>query len=550
LIILFLFLSTDLVAQTTFFQQGAKENVLTERLEIKLQTDSVLNFSKTKPLSRKHFVTQIGQLDSTVFTSRVDEYNRHSMLLNNIEWATGNRTEFESKRPWGKHFYQTPGNFFEVNTEDFFLAVNPVFQYVVGKENDYGQHLFLNSRGLSVRGRIAKKVGFAAYMTENQERDPLYVQRFERERQAVPGVGFYKEFKQQAYDYFDARGYFSFNVAKFIDISFGYDRHFIGNGHRSLFLSDFSNSALFLKLNTRVWKLNYQNLFMELEASHRREGDKLLPKKYAAMHHLDLGVTRWLNIGVFEGVVFGRENRFAFGYLNPVIFYRSVEQQSGSFDNSIIGLDAKANVAKHFQFYTQFSLDEFLLSEARQNRGWWGNKWGLQAGVKYIDAFNINNLDLQLETNMVRPFTYSHGDSVANYTHYNQPLAHPLGANFREWIGIARFQPAPKWMFIAKGIYYLQGRDRDSISYGSNIFLPNKPPYRRGEYGYEIGSGVATKTAYASMLLSYELRQNLFLDLNTTFRKQNSTVINRNPKNTSIISAGIRWNMHRREFDF
>ncbi len=151
LIILFLFLSTDLVAQTTFFQQGAKENVLTERLEIKLQTDSVLNFSKTKPLSRKHFVTQIGQLDSTVFTSRVDEYNRHSMLLNNIEWATGNRTEFESKRPWGKHFYQTPGNFFEVNTEDFFLAVNPVFQYVVGKENDYGQHLFLNSRGLSVR---------------------------------------------------------------------------------------------------------------------------------------------------------------------------------------------------------------------------------------------------------------------------------------------------------------------------------------------------------------------------------------------------------------
>jgi hypothetical protein len=191
-----------------------------------------------------------------------------------------------------------------------------------------------------------------------------------------------------------------------------------------------------------------------------------------------------------------------------------------------------------------------MLSEARQNRGWWGNKWGLQAGVKYIDAFNINNLDLQLETNHVRPFTYSHDDSVANYTHYNQPLAHPLGANFREWIGIARFQPSPKWMILAKGIYYMQGKDRDSINYGSNIFLPNNPPYRRGEYGYEIGSGVPTKTAYASMLVSYELRQNLFLELNTLFRKQNSTVINSSPKNTTVISAGVRLHMHRREFDF
>jgi hypothetical protein len=192
-------------------------------------------------------------------------------------------------------------------------------------------------------------------------------------------------------------------------------------------------------------------------------------------------------------------------------------------------------------------LDEFKLSEIRNDRGWWGNKWALQAGAKYIDVFGIKNLDLQIESNRVRPFTYSHDDSVANYTHYNQPLAHPLGANFQEWISIVRYQPAPKWLLQAKGIYYVQGRDTsNTTSNGSNIFLPNNPPYRKNNYGYDLGSGQRTKVGLASFLFSYELRQNLFLEGNALYRKESSI----ESKNTWILSAGIRWNMHRREFDF
>ena len=37
------------------------------------------------------------------------------------------------------------------------------------------------------------------------------------------------------------------------------------------------------------------------------------------------------------------------------------------------------------------------LSEVKAGNGWWGNKYGLQLGAKYIDAFSIKNLDLQLE---------------------------------------------------------------------------------------------------------------------------------------------------------
>ena len=91
-------------------------------------------------------------------------------------------------------------------------------------------------------------------------------------------------------------------------------------------------------------------------------------------------------MGLFEAVIFGRPDHFEFGYLNPIIFYRSIEQQNGSFDNSLVGLDAKLNVAHAVQFYGQLLLDEFVLAEIKRNRGSWVNKWGIQAGAKYIEV--------------------------------------------------------------------------------------------------------------------------------------------------------------------
>jgi hypothetical protein len=541
-------------SQTTYLPQGDKANILIERLEIKAKTDSALNFSKTKPLSRKSIVYAAGnyvQKFGKASLSKVDQYNLNSLYLNNLEFLTPEQlASYKSKKPLAKNFYTTPANLYEVHVKDFDLVVNPVIQFVLSKENNNSESLFLNSRGLYVRGKIANKIGYYAYITDNQERDPMYVRDWVNRRSAVPGAGFYKPFKTTGYDYFDARGYFTFNVTKYIDVVFGYDKNFIGNGHRSMFLSDEGNSNLFLKLNTRIWKVNYQNIFMELHNAHIPGGDRLIPKKYAVVHHLDMAFTKWLNVGLFEGVIFGRKDRFDFGYLNPIIFYRSIEQQNGSFDNSLAGLDVKANIAKSFQVYGQLSLDEFLLSEIKKNRGWWANKWGIQIGGKYVDAFGLKNLDLQIEHNRVRPFTYSHRDSVANYTHYNQPMAHPLGANFSETIGIARYQPAPKWTVIGKLIYYTQGRDTGNVSYGSNIFLPNTPPYRTADFGYDIGSGWKTTVFYGSLQVSYELRENLFLELHALARKQETKTPPITSDNTSVMSFGVRWNMHRKEVDY
>lgn len=552
--LILLLLPVVALSQTTYLSQGDKANILLERLEIKAGKDSILNFSKLKPYSRKQAINGLNsyvQKFGTGSLSKTDAFNLRSLYMNNLEYvAAEERTSYQSKKPFLKSFYKTPANLFEVHQKDFDLIINPVFQFQLSKEKGYDQALFLNTRGVRLRGRIANKIGFDTYITDNQERDPLYVQDFVTERQAVPGVGLYKAFKTTGYDYFDARGYFTFNVTKYIDVAFGYDKNFIGNGYRSLYLSDFSNNMLFLKLNTRIWKINYQNLFMELHPAEPNPTNKLLPKKYAVMHHLDVNIARSINIGLFEGVMFGRKNHFEFGYLNPIIFYRSVELQNGSFDNSVAGFDFKANIHHHFQVYGQFLLDDINIAELRKGSGYWANKWGIQLGAKYIDAFGIKNLDLQLESNRVRPFVYSHSDSTANYTHYNQPLAHPLGANFQEFIGIARYQPAPRWMIVGKLIGWKQGLDLPGDSYGANIFLPNNSTYRIRDYGYHLGDGRQSKGFYGSFLLSYEIKENLFIEFSAIKRKVDITTAPISTTDATIISGGIRWNVQRREFEF
>lgn len=553
-------------AQSTYLLQGSKDAHFVERMEIKQKTNTDLNFSTLRPFNRKAIVRQTEFLDSArlgytdsltgvdkykewtdLDLTPIDEYNLRSFLMNNSEWATGKTDDFYSKKPLLKAFYKTKANFLEAKSNNFFIAVNPVIQFHQAKETGFDQSIFLNSRGVTARGLIGNKIGFSTFLTDNQERGPQFFQQQVNTYKAVPGVGFYKPFKKTGVDYFDARGYITFNAAKFVDIQFGYDKNFIGNGYRSLYLSDWGNSYLFLKLNTRVWKFNYQNLFMELMPQFKKSGDTLLDRKYAAIHHLSMNVTKWLNIGVFEGVVFGRKNHFDFQYLNPIIFYRHIEGTVGSPDNAIAGLDFKANVAHRVQFYGQVLFDEFILSEIKNNPTSWVNKWGIQLGLKYIDAFGVRNLDIQLETNRVRPYTYSHKDTVANYTHYNQPLAHPLGANFQEMLAIVRYQPAPKWFILAKGIYYYQGLDSAGRNFGANPL--KQYTTRPRENGFKIGSGSKATCLNALLQVSYEWKENLFFDLSFQYRKY---TIDKIPgeNNTKLITAGIRLNMFKREYDF
>lgn len=544
------------ISQQTYWMPGDPVNHTLRRMEIGSKPSATPDFTKCWPAGRSTSLNRalVYAANQQRSRSAADQWNLGAIVQGGLTLPPASTDSIQEIRVMPRHkwgpFFQRPTHLYEAHVADFDLIVNPVLGFSQGKESGSGERLFENTRGVVIDGQIAGKIAFHSYLTENQERMPGYAQDWERRRKALPNQGFYKNFKGTGYDFFDARGYLTFPATKYVEVAFGYDRHFIGNGHRSLFLSDWGNSAMFLRLNTRIWKFNYQNLFMELQQADDRVGDRLIGKKYAAIHHLDLQVNRWLQLGFFEGVVFGRPNRFDFSYLNPVIFYRSVEHQNGSMDNSMAGLDWKINPIKSVQVYGQLLLDEFNLSELRSGKQWWANKWGYQLGAHYIDVAGVQNLDLQVEYNRVRPFTYSHRDSIANYTHYNQPLAHPLGANFQEFIGILRYQPIPRLRLETKLVAYRQGRDSTSRSFGSNPFLPNVTPYRVGDYGYSIGSGLDTRVVYASLFASYEWARNLYLDVQAGFRQEKTLTAPVSDRNTNWLQVGIRWNRMRREVDY
>ncbi len=464
----------------------------------------------------------------------------------------------QTNRPPFGIFYRTPANFYEVDVKHFNLRVNPMFNFAFGKEQNDSETLFANERGIDIRGSIDEKVFFQTNIIETQSRFPDYVTERVEQTRAIPGAGFFKNYSstfwnvRQGYDYNIANAFLTINASKHIGVQFGHGKNFIGNGYRSLFLSDFGNFAFFLKLNTRIWKLHYQNIFMQLTTSSTSlpgVGNQLLPRKYVAMHYLSYRPRPNLSFGIFEATVLNRSRQFELQYLNPVILYRTVEGMIGSPDNVLIGLDGRWNFLRRFQVYGQLLLDEFLLNNlfGAEQKGWWANKYGIQLGAKYVNAFGVDHLDLQLEYNSVRPYTYSHFDSLNSFTHYLQPLAHPLNANFREFLGIARYQPHPKLMIMGRYMRAKTGEDTPTESWGGNPLLSYNR--RVQDFGNVTGQGVTADISLLGLEANWQIWHNLFFDVRFLLRRKDSADDQRD-RTTRMIGCGLRMNLWNQQLDF
>jgi len=208
--------------------------------------------------------------------------------------------------------------------------------------------------------------------------------------------------------------------------------------------------------------------------------------------------------------------------------------------------------AKRFSVYGQVIFDEFVLKNMVEGNGWWANKFAIQAGIKYIDVAGIDNLDLQLEGNVVRPYTYSHDNLFTNYSHYLQPIAHPLGANFSEAAAIIRYQPVPKLNLTLKSYWIQTGRDNivsdpTTINWGGDINKGNST--RVMEYNNNTGQGTDNRILMGDLLVSYMFKHNLFIDVKQTFRNSQSPDPAFN-NNTSVTSVALRLNIAARSYDF
>jgi len=528
---------------------------LIDRFEIMSGHFSQSFHSHVKPIQRM----QIAAFTDSIYADAVlistfskrDQFNLQYLATDNWEWS--NNDSSDSRKPFLKAIYRKKPDFFNVEEGDFDLHVSPVIYWSGGTESASDITTYTNTRGVDIRGNIAKRLGFYSFLSTTQAIYPDYLRNWTSRNGVIPHEGFWKDFKTNGVDYFTAKGYISFElVKKYINAQFGFDQSFTGAGHRSFIISDFGPGYTYLRFNTKIWRINYTNLFAQgiADQYYTPTGslDAKYPKKFFASHHLSINITDRFNFGLFESVVIGDSTeQFNISYLNPIIFYRALEHQGGSNENAIVGMDFKWNIGHSLQFYGQLVLDEFVLKEVKSGDGWWANKFGGQIGAKYINVAGIHNLDLQMEYNVARPYLYAHETTYTNYAHYRQPLGHALGGNFKELVTIIRYQPMNRVFVTVQLNTANYGEDATDTNWGKDVMKSYDT--REQEYDNRIGQGISTKLFYSDFTVSYMWKHNLFFDLEMVYRKLNSEVPSMD-EITTWFSGSMRWNIARKLNDF
>jgi hypothetical protein len=315
----------------------------------------------------------------------------------------------------------------------------------------------------------------------------------------------------------------AYKPSEHFELFAGRGKHFIGEGYRSVFLSDFASNYNYFRADASVWKLKYMMLYTQMrQTSDYPSAVKPLSNKYSSVHYLSVNLTKWWSIGAFECVVWESEDsaqrrEIDINYLNPVIFFRPVEYGLGSSDNYLLGFSSTVRPATGWSIYAQVLLDEFLFGEVTAplrrsisgdstiRSGYWANKQAYQLGVKVLEPFNWANSSALAEVNIVRPFTYGHSNPRQSYTHLNQPLAHPLGANFVEWVQVLTWQPQ-RWRFALVSSFARKGYSTQQYFMGEDLLISNvERNQNEREYGNWLLQGRRVDVAQVRLIAGYTL---------------------------------------------
>jgi hypothetical protein len=409
--------------------------------------------------------------------------------------------------------------------------------------------------GARIEGSIANKFYFEADGLSGFDRPTPYMQQIYDSLRVIPGFSMANQSgKDYMYHQFGfALGY---RISEHFTAIVGRGKNRFGEGYRSLFLSDYAANYNYVKLQAKVWRVRYQMLYTGMRQPYDLNTNQFPTKRKAAvMHYLSLNLAKWWSISAFESIVWQQSNDsisarfYDVNYFNPLIFLRPVEYSIGSPDNALLGASSTMRL-KDVTLYGSILIDEFLFGEViapiRKRltgdstilTGNYRNKQAFQLGVKCHKPFNLKNVSALAEVNVVRPYTYAHGTATQSYTQMNQPLAHPLGANFIEWIAAVTWQPN-RWNVGLKAFYYRKGFSTQTKNVGEDPTkrLPNVD-FEVSQYGNFITQGMRSDVANVIADAQYILIPEWNLRLTSSAQYRFSR--NFSPFNSFMISLGIQ----------
>lgn len=532
----------------------------TENYKYSLTNDSI--FFKSELLGKQNHTAFKPQIESFGLSYNGYRYLNSIQLQNDYKPSTF--IKYSGMEPWYEKLFHK--SLIEINdtSDKFYLTIDPLFNFETGKdtEDSLGERVFKNTRGLLVRGDVGKNFSFESSFYENQATFPTYIKNYNETFLVVPGQGRWKKFKTHGYDYAMSSGYISYspsirNRNWKSNIQLGHGKHFIGDGYRSLLLSDNAFNYPYLRVTTVFKKIQYTNLyavFMNLTnggVTTPPNTERLFQKKAGSFQYLSWNPTKRIQVGLFQGLIWRASdnkniNHINILFANPILFGNLPAYGLRDTNNIVLGSTIKINVFKSLFVYGQYLLDDV----AEKNiKGAISNKQGFQAGICYYDIMKIKNMHVQMEYNQVRPYTFAHKKTSQNYTHYNQALSHPLGANFKEFVGIFNYRIQNVFARF-KINYAIVGRDSSTNYYGNSIFISDNYAFYGPESTInEQNQGIRTNITNIDFCIGYLINPatNMNIVVGVLNRKETYKDIK---NNTNLIYLGFRTSLSNIYYDF
>lgn len=382
-------------------------------------------------------------------------------------------------------------NLFEKRGEDFYFDVNPVFNFEYGRDlaNDNSQKYFKNTRGFQVNAQLTDKVSFSTSFYENQMYVPTYLRNYaasissqvyltnwKSENAVMPGQGRVKPFKTRGYDFAYATGYVSYSLIKNINLQFGNGKLFVGDGYRSILLSDNAFNYPFFRFTGTLFKgkIQYSSSMASLTNLRRMRyfstPEAQYERKAASFHYLSMNVFKKLQIGLFEGTIFRRiganqelQKQDPLMYIPLISANTILNGLENDKANVLLGINFKYQAFPKLFFYGQAALDH-----------WKKEKVGWQFGTKWFDALKIQDLHLQAEINHTSRYMYSAETEIMAYGHYNQPLGLTGGGGTLELILRGSYRH-DDWFYEYHWSYQTYRFYEGTSQYGKDVFLNDQP---------------------------------------------------------------------------
>ncbi|MBL7978423.1 MAG: hypothetical protein JNN12_08785 [Bacteroidetes Order II. Incertae sedis bacterium] len=429
-------------------------------------------------------------------------------------------------------FLSTIGDGYRVQLNPIaYIGAGPGLFQETGKENSQ-KTVWRRTLGVRASGHIGKGVFFETHISGNVEQVPYPDTDGHPPRHAH--FMYYQDFggRQDNYDYFDATGIVGYH-SKHFEVRFGRDNNRWAEGMNSVLLSNYPAKYDQLQIRTTLGKqIQYVNLFAAFnDLSRPTLVNGMVPRRFATFHELTLRIAKRLDVSVFESIVFSRPSEtgkelynFELTYLNPIIFYRSVERDRGSPDNALVGAQASWQTRKNIRLYGQMILDEFTFKEIKAQNGYWANKY---AGLLGFHWAGLQKTDIRIEAGSARPFLYSHFNPSSAYIHGNDVLGLQSGPNSRTFLASLHHLMNDRLYGNLTLTYTQRGRNSSdkndgadpTITYHSTDLLP------RNTYGNNMLQGIRVNTLLAESRISWRMFNTAFLDVGVIFQKEEDAML-------------------------